>query len=76
MKKKNLFNWYIIATMMLVDFVAFAQGGPGDDDDDGGLEDDDAPPVPINGKMIWLAVAGILFALYIYRSYKAKQKEA
>jgi hypothetical protein len=74
MKKKNLFNFTIIAMAMLYDFVAFAQGGPGDDDGDGGLEDDDAPPVPINGKLIWLAIVGILFAIYIYRSYNRKEE--
>lgn len=74
MKKKNLFKFYIIASMLLFDFVAFAQGGPGDDDDEGGLEGDDAPPVPINGKLIWLAITGIVFAIYIYRSYNKQEK--
>lgn len=74
MKKDNLFKFYIIAVMFMFDFAVFAQDGPGDDDDDGDLEDDDAPPVPINGKLIWLAITAILFAIYIYRGYNAKEK--
>ena len=74
MKKENLFKFYIVAAMFLFDFAVFAQGGPGDDDDGGGLEDDDAPPVPINGKLIWLAITGIIFAWYIYKSYQRKEK--
>ena len=71
--KKKFLNAYILTVMLLTDFVMFAD--PGDDDDDGGLEGDDADPVPINGKLIWLAVVGILFAIYTYRSYN-KKKEA
>ena len=74
MKKHNLLRVFIIATMCMFDFVVFAQGGPGDDDEEGGVEDDDALPAPINGKLIWLAIAGVLFALYIYRSYNQKEK--
>jgi len=65
MKKDNFFKFCIVVSMFLFDFAVFAQGGPGDDDDNGGLEGDDPPPVPINGKLIWLAIKGILFALYI-----------
>jgi hypothetical protein len=75
--KKNFFNYYIFATFMLYDFVAFAQAAPGDDDEEGegGLESGDELPVPINGKLLWLAILGVLFAIYIYRNNKS-QKEA
>jgi hypothetical protein len=46
----------------------FAQ--PGNDNPGGDLEDDDPPQAPINGKLIWLAITGILFALYVYKSKK------
>ncbi len=72
--KKNFLNFFLFATFMLYDFVAFAQAGPGDDDDDGGLEGDDPAPVPINGKLIWLAIIGILFAVYVYRSNRQSKK--
>ena len=31
------------------------------------LEGEDAPAAPINGKLILLAITGILFAYYIYK---------
>jgi hypothetical protein len=64
--KKNLLNIYIFTFVFLSDFVMFAQE-PGDEDDNGDLEGGDELPVPINGKLLWLAILGILFALYIYR---------
>lgn len=74
MKKKNLFYWYVLTTMMLYDFVAFAD--PEDDNDGGDLEDGDDRAVPINGKLIWLAIAGVFFVYYIYRSYNNREKQA
>ena len=71
--KKKFLNAFILTALLLTDFVVFAQG-PGDDDDDGGLEGDDPDPVPINGKLIWLAIVGILFAIYTYRSYNRKKE--
>jgi hypothetical protein len=64
--KKNLLNIYIFTFVFLSDFVMFAQE-PGDEDDNGDLEGGDELPVPINGKLLWLAILGILFALYVYR---------
>lgn len=72
--KKKFLNIYLLTVFLLTDFVVFAQG-PGDDDDDGGLEGGDPNPVPINGKLIWLAIVGIIFAIYTYRSYN-RRKEA
>lgn len=70
MKMKNkLFKLYILSFLVLSDFVMFAQ--PGDNQDGGGLEGNDDPPVPINGKLIWLAIAGLLFVAY---SYNKKRK--
>lgn len=53
------------------DFALFAQ--PGDDDGGGGLEDDDPPASPINAKLIWLALIGILF---VYFTLNKKYKKA
>lgn len=69
--KNNLFKIYIVAFFLLTDFILFAQ--PGDDDGSGGLEGGDAPPAPINGKLIWLGLAAVLFAFY---SYKRNRKIA
>jgi hypothetical protein len=66
--KNNLFKLYILGFFILTDFMAFAQ--PGDDTVDGGLETDDDLPVPVNGKLIYLGIAGLLFAVYTYRRNK------
>jgi len=69
--KRNLFKIYILSFFLLIDFFAFAQ--PGDDDGTGGgLEGNDPLPAPINGKLIWLGVAAVLFAFY---SYKRKSQK-
>jgi hypothetical protein len=60
--KNNLFKLYIHSFLVLSDFVMFAQ--PGDDNGDGTLEGDDPLPTPINGKLIWLTITGLLFVIY------------
>ncbi len=62
---KKLFKLYLLSFILLSDFVAFAQ--PGDDQGGGGLEGDDPQPAPINGKMILLAIAGVLFVIYTFK---------
>lgn len=61
----KLLKFYLLAFILLSDFVVFAQ--PGDDDGGGGLEGGDPQPAPINGKLIWLAITGILFVMYTYK---------
>ncbi len=60
--KNKLFKLYILGFLVLTDFVMFAQ--PGDDTIDGDLEGEDPLPTPINGKLIWLGIAGLLFVVY------------
>ncbi|WP_309613843.1 signal peptidase [Flavobacterium sp.] len=62
---KKLLKLYLLSFILLSDFVAFAQ--PGDDQGGGGLEGDDPQPAPINGKMILLAIAGVLFVIYTFK---------
>jgi hypothetical protein len=67
---KNTLKYYFVTFLFLAtDFVAFAQGGPGDEGDgDGGLEGTGDPqPAPINSKLVLLAIMGILFVVYTYR---------
>ncbi|MGX7666947.1 hypothetical protein [Flavobacterium pedocola] len=66
--KSNLIKLYLFSFLFLSDFVAFAQ--PGTDDGGGGLEDDDPPTAPINSKLIWLGLFGILFAFNYFRNRK------
>lgn len=68
---KNIYKFYLVAFFFLSDFVAFAQ--PGDDDGGGGLEGNDPEPAPINSKLIYLAITGILFAIY---TFKKSRKQA
>lgn len=69
---KNVYKFYVLAFVLLSDFVVFAQ--PGDDDDGtgggGGLEGGDPAPSPINSKLILLAITGILFVMYTFRKNK------
>ena len=68
---KNLLRFYIITFVLLSDFITFAQ--PAADDGSGGLEGNDPPPTPINGKLILLAIMGILFVVY---TFKKNRKQA
>jgi hypothetical protein len=60
--KNKLFNLYLLSFFLFIDFVAFAQ--PGSDDGSGGLEGNDPPPAPINGKLLWLVVIALIYAVY------------
>lgn len=62
--KNNLLRIYLLSFFLFSDFIIFAQ--PGDDDTTGGLEDNDVPASPINGKIIWLVVAAIVYAMYTF----------
>ena len=64
--KKNLLRFYILTIVLFSDYMMFAQG-PGDENGDGDLEGDDTPAAGINSKLIYLAIVGILFAVYTYR---------
>lgn len=68
--KNNLFKLYLLSSFLLTDFIMFAQ--PGADQPGGGLEGGDPSPAPIDGKIVWLAMVAILFALY---TFKNKRKE-
>jgi hypothetical protein len=69
---RKLLQLYLLGFVLISDFKLFAQDPPPSDDGDNPdypVEGDDDPTAaPINGKLIWLALVGILFAMYIYRS--------
>jgi hypothetical protein len=65
--KNNLIKSVLTLVFLFINFLSFAQGGPGDENDTGNLEGDDAPAAPINGKLIWLAILAIVFAYYIFK---------
>lgn len=49
--------------VLLIGFDSTAQSS-------GALADGDPPSAPIDSQMIWLAIAGIMFALYFFNSKK------
>jgi hypothetical protein len=73
MKKtiNNSIKIFIFSFVFLSDFIMFSQT-PGDDTGDGTLEGDDAPVAPINSKLIVLALAGIIFAVYTFRNNRKR----
>ena len=67
---KKLMKFYLLAFVLLSDFVVFAQG-PGEGDAGGGLFGGDPVPVaPINGQLMVLALMGIAYVIYTFRNYK------
>jgi hypothetical protein len=60
---RAFYKFCLLIFLLTFDFVLFAQPT----DDGGGLEDDDPLPTPINTKLIWLALLGIIFVLYTIR---------
>lgn len=64
---KKIVNIGLIAFFLLHDFRLFAQG---DEDDNGDLEGNDPPAAPINTKLLYLALIGIAFVYYTYKSRK------
>ena len=65
--KNYLQNFFVILLFLFVDLSSFAQNppppDPPTDDTGGGLEGND---LPIDDKLIWLVICGIIFAFYIY----------
>ena len=58
--KSKLLHFYLTVLMSLFSFVAFAQIDP--------PADDDPPPASIDSKLIWLAIIGIVFAMYYFKN--------
>ncbi|MBC7523039.1 MAG: hypothetical protein H7239_01160 [Flavobacterium sp.] len=68
---KNIIKCGLVVFVLLSNFVVFAQ--PGDENNTGNLQGNDPAPAPINGKLIFLAIAGIAYAIYFYKNYNKKQ---
>lgn len=62
---KKIVNIGLVAFFLLHDFTLFAQG---DEDNNGDLEGNDPPAAPINSKILYLALVGIVFVYYTYKS--------
>ena len=66
---KNFYKIIFLVSILLNTFATFAQSS--DDDTGGGnLDGDD---LPINNKIIYLVIAGLLFAFLYFKQHKRKQ---
>ena len=68
--KNNLLKFVMFAFVMATNFAAFAQPS-----DEGGVEEGD-PSTPINSQLIWLAIAGITFAVFYFANRQKQNKVA
>lgn len=59
---------YLYATVLLGEFLMFAQDPGTDVEDEFGETDGSVEQAPINGKLVWLAIAGILFSFYYFKN--------
>jgi len=66
---------YLYATVMLGDFLMFAQDPGTDLEDENGEIDGSVEDAPINGKLIWLAIAGIFFSFYYFKKMQISSNE-
>ena len=77
--KNSLLKWYMLAFLLVGNFVMFAQDGEGADPADDTQSEtpplEELEPTPINGRLIWLAIIGIAFA-YSYYVKTQKDKNA
>ena len=70
--KKQLLTSILTIFFLSLDFIVFAQpGSTATDEGTNALEGGDNPETPINGKILWLVIAGVAFAYYTYNRNKA-----
>lgn len=67
--KSNLLKFYATLMMAFISFISYA-------DPLNPPADDDPPPAPINTKLIWLAVVGIVFAFYYFNQKSKTETKA
>lgn len=59
---KNTLKYYLLAFLLVSDFILYAQ--PGTD------EDLDPQPAPIDSKLIVLAITGLILVFYTFKKNK------
>ena len=64
---------YLFLTLLLSDFLMFADDGPGGAvEDENGNTDGSVEGVPINGKLAYLVLVAVAFAYYSLRKKEGK----
>lgn len=71
--KKNLLKWSMLAFMLVSNFVMFAQTTTPPVQPPGPVEGEDAP---INSKLIYLAIVGVVFAVYHFSKMQKQKAQA
>ena len=66
---KKFYQIALLTALLLSNFATFAQPSSDDDTGGGNLDGDD---LPINGKLIYLAFAGIIFGIYSLIQYRKR----
>lgn len=69
---KNYLRLLVLLGLFFTSFVTFAQNS----DDNTGGGNLDGEDLPINGSLIYLALAGILFAWYSINSFRKRHRNS
>ena len=72
--KNNLLKFVMFAFIMATNFAAFAQ--PNDEGTGNIGSEGDGDNAPIDSKVIWLAIAGVTFAVYYFANKQKQNKVA
>ena len=71
--KKIFLKWSMFAFMLMYNVAIFAQV---EQDNPTGDQEGDDDSSPINSKLIFLAIAGVMFAFYYFNKMHKSRKEA
>ena len=73
--KNSILKWCMLALLMVSNVAVFAQAGGGGNGNQGGgtVEEPDAP---INSKLIFLAIAGVIFAYHFFAKTQKQRQQA
>lgn len=67
--KTNILKWCFSVLFLLSGFLMFAQS-PGGTAEDEGTDPLENPDTPINGRILYLAIAAILFSVFYFKKSK------
>lgn len=70
--KTNILKWCFLVVFFFSEFILFAQdtGGAGDTAEDETTNPLESPDTPVNGKIVYLAIAAVVFSVFYFRKNK------